>query len=49
MAGLTVANRTITNFIEKASRLCEQERRAVSAASPLEMYVRHGSDGLRAG
>jgi hypothetical protein len=29
------------NFIEKASRLYEQERRAASAAaSPFEMYVR---------
>ena len=39
-AGLAVAKKTIANFIEKASRLYEQERRAVSAASPLEMYVR---------
>lgn len=31
---------TIANFIEKASRLYEQERRAVSAVSPLEVYVR---------
>jgi len=39
-AGLAVAKQTIVNFIEKASRLYEQERRAVSAASALEMYVR---------
>jgi hypothetical protein len=30
----------MANFIEKASRLYEQRRRAVSAVSPLEMYVR---------
>jgi hypothetical protein len=35
-----VAEQTIANFIEKASRLYEQERRAVSVASALEMYVR---------
>jgi len=35
------AAKTVANFIEKASRLYEQERRAVSAAaSPFEMYVR---------
>jgi RNA-directed DNA polymerase len=39
-AGLTVAKQTIANFIEKASRLYEQERGAVSAAVALEMYVR---------
>ncbi len=39
-AGLTVSKKTIANFIEKASRLYELERRTVSAASPLEMYVR---------
>ncbi len=39
-AGLTVSKKTIANFIEKASRLYEQERRTVSAASPLEIYVR---------
>jgi RNA-directed DNA polymerase len=39
-AGLTVAKQTITNFIDKASRLYEQERVAVSAATALEMYVR---------
>jgi len=50
-SGLTVAKKTITNFIEKASRLYEQERSAVSAASPLEMYVRRQlrwvEDGLQ--
>ena len=39
-AGLTLAKQTIANFIEKASRLYEQKRRAVSAATALEMYVR---------
>jgi len=39
-AGLDIAKQTITNFIEKASRLYEQERSAVSAATALEMYVR---------
>lgn len=39
-AGLAVAKKTIDNFIEKASRLYEQERSAVSAATALEMYVR---------
>jgi hypothetical protein len=39
-AGLAVAKKTIANFIEKASRLYEQERRTVSAVSPLEMYVK---------
>jgi hypothetical protein len=35
-----VAAMTIANFIEKASRLYEQERSAVSGATALEMYVR---------
>jgi hypothetical protein len=39
-AGLTVAKKTIANFIEKASRLYEQKRSAVLAATALEMYVR---------
>jgi RNA-directed DNA polymerase len=39
-AGLAVAKKTIANFIEKASRLYEQKRRAVSAVMALEMYVR---------
>jgi hypothetical protein len=38
--GLRVAKQTISNFFEKASRLCEQERSAVLAAAALEMYVR---------
>jgi RNA-directed DNA polymerase len=38
--GLTVAKQTIANFIEKASRLYEQKRSAVLAATALEMYVR---------
>jgi RNA-directed DNA polymerase len=40
LAGLTVAKKTIANFIENASRLYEQKRSAVSAATALEMYVR---------
>ena len=36
-------------FIEKASRLYEQERRAVSASSPLEMYVRRWLRRARSG
>jgi hypothetical protein len=48
-AGLTMAKQTITNFIEKASQLYEQERRVVSAASPLEMYVRQWLKWARAG
>jgi len=39
-AGLTVARKTIENFIKKASRLYEQERRTPSDVSPFEMYVR---------
>jgi hypothetical protein len=39
-AGPSVAKTAITNFIEKASRLYEQERSAVSAGTALEMYVR---------
>ena len=39
-AGVVVAKQTIANFIEKASRLYEQERRAVSGAAALEMYIR---------
>ena len=40
LAGLAVAKQTVANFIEKASRLYEQERRMSSGASPLEMYVK---------
>ncbi len=39
-AGLTVAKQTVANFMEKASRLYEQERERPQDASPLEMYVR---------
>ena len=39
-AGLTVAAKTIANFIEKASRLYEEKRSAVLAVCALEMYVR---------
>ena len=35
-----MAAKTIANFIEKASRLYEQKRSAVSAATAPEMYVR---------
>jgi RNA-directed DNA polymerase len=38
-AGLSVAKQTVANFIQKASRLYEQERKAPSSASPLGMYV----------
>jgi hypothetical protein len=38
-AGLAVAKQTNTNFIEKASRLFEQEHSAGRAAAALEMYV----------
>jgi len=37
-AGLTVAAKTVTNFIEKVSRLYEQKCRAASACAALEMY-----------
>jgi RNA-directed DNA polymerase len=47
--GLRVAKQTIANFIEKASRLYEQKRRAGSAASPLEMYVRRWFRWTRGG
>src|ERR1019366_5166838 len=39
-AGLRVAEKTITNFIEKASWLYEQKRSAGSAAGAFEMYIR---------
>jgi hypothetical protein len=46
-----LAKKAIANFIEKTSRLYEQERRAVSAVSTLEMYVtlwlRWVKDGLQ--
>src|SRR5437588_1237504 len=48
-AGLAVAKKTVANFIEKASRLYEQKRRAVSAASPLEMYIRRWLKWAKAG
>ena len=48
-AGLIVAMQTITNFIEKASQLYEQERRADSAVPPLEVYVRRWLKWARAG
>jgi hypothetical protein len=35
-----MAKKAVANFIEKASRLYEQERNAGSAAAALEMYVR---------
>ena len=47
-AGLAVAKKTVANFIEKASRLYEQERRAAPAASPLEMYVMQWRKSARA-
>ena len=48
-AGLAVAKKTVANFIEKASLLYEQERRAAPAASPLEMYVMQWLKWARAG
>ena len=36
---VAVAAKTITNFVEKASRLYEQDRSAVLAVTALEMYV----------
>jgi RNA-directed DNA polymerase len=39
-AGLSVARKTIDNFLEKASRLYEQECCAALAATALEMYVK---------
>ena len=39
-AQLTVAAKTIANFIEKASLLYEQKRSGVLSATALEMYVR---------
>jgi hypothetical protein len=36
----TLLSGRTSNFIEKASRLYEQKRRAGSSVSPLEMYVR---------
>ena len=47
--GLTLAKRTIANFIEKASRLYEQKRSGVSAAAALEMYVRRWFQWTRSG
>ncbi len=48
-AGLTVAKQTARNFIEKASRLYEQERTGRSVANPLEMYVRRWLGWARGG
>ena len=48
-AGLSLAKKTIANFIEKASRLYEQERRTPSDVSPLEMYVRRWVGWARSG
>jgi hypothetical protein len=39
-AGLTIARKTIANFIKKASRLYEQKRSTVLADAALEMYVK---------
>jgi hypothetical protein len=47
---LTVAKKTIENFIEKTSRLYEQKRSAVPAVTALAMYVnrwlRRATSGL---
>jgi hypothetical protein len=37
--GYPMAKKTIANFIDKASRLYQQKRDAVSAATALEMHV----------
>ena len=51
-AGLTVAKQTVANFMEKASRLYEQERERPQDASPLEMgretVAQVGGRGARA-
>ena len=47
--GLSVAKKTIENFIEKASRLYEQKRSAGSSATALEVYVRQWLRWSRAG
>jgi len=39
-AGLSVARKTFVNFLEKTSRLYEQECRAGHASAALEMFVR---------
>jgi len=39
-AGLTVTAKTVTNFIEKASRLYGQEGGAGFASAALEMHVK---------
>ena len=39
-AWLAAAKQTIANLIEKAFRLYEQKRRAVSTVPPLEIYFR---------
>ena len=47
--GAALGQKTISNFIEKASRLYEQERRAVSGAAELEMYIRRWLGWANAG
>ncbi len=39
-AGLIVATKMIANFVEKASRLYEQEPGVVLTATALEMYIK---------
>jgi hypothetical protein len=46
---LSVAKKTIENFIEKASRLYEQKRSAGSSVTALEVYVRQWLRWSRAG
>ena len=46
---LSVAKKTIENFIEKASRLYEQKRSAGSSVTALEVYVRQRLRWSRAG
>src|ERR1700674_5252950 len=47
-AGLSVARKTIDSFLEKASRLYEQECRAALPATALECMSNGGCGGLRA-
>jgi hypothetical protein len=48
-AGLKLAKQTLANFIEKPSRLYEQERQEPDGSCPLEMYFRRWRSWTRAG
>jgi len=47
--GLTIARKTIANFITKASRLYEQKRSTVLADAALEMYVKRWARWAKSG